>query len=163
MGTPVISSEKLAGLCGVSSAQVRKDLAHFGEFGIRGVGYDVRDLLDEIKKILATDREWKLCIVGMGNLGTALLENENFGKRGYKFVAIFDSDPNKVGEKLPCGLTIEPATKIRELVQSLHIEIGVITIPPYAAQGVAELLMDSGVKAILNFAPIQKSTTMLCG
>ena len=75
---PVISSERLAGLCGVRPAQVRKDLAYFGEFGVRGVGYDVRALLQEIKKILATDREWTLCIVGMGNLGSALVENENF-------------------------------------------------------------------------------------
>ncbi|MBC8456915.1 MAG: redox-sensing transcriptional repressor Rex, partial [Deltaproteobacteria bacterium] len=81
-GALVISSEKFAEICGVNPAQVRKDLAYFGEFGIRGVGYDVKDLLQEIKKILATDREWILCIVGMGNLGHALVENEDFKKRG---------------------------------------------------------------------------------
>ena len=102
-GTPLILSEKLAELCGVSPAQVRKDLAYFGEFGIRGVGYDVKALLQEIKHILTTDREWSLCIVGMGNLGRALVENENFRKRGYRFVAVFDSDPEKIGNTLPCG------------------------------------------------------------
>ena len=161
-GTPVILSEKLAELCGVNPAQVRKDLAYFGEFGIRGVGYSVKDLLQEIKGILATDREWKLCIVGMGNLGKALVENENFRKRGYRFVAAFDSDPKKVGKRLPCGLIIEPDGRIRELVQVLGIEIGVITTPPYMAQRVADLLNDAGIKAILNFAPIQVRAQECC-
>ncbi|MDY6973147.1 MAG: redox-sensing transcriptional repressor Rex [Thermodesulfobacteriota bacterium] len=152
---PVISSERLAELCGVSPAQVRKDLAYFGEFGVRGVGYDVRALLQEIKKILATDRDWTLCIVGMGNLGSALVENENFRRRGYIFVAAFDADPEKVGKTLPCGLVIEPANRIRELVRERRIQIGVITTPPYEAQRVADLLKDAKVKAILNFAPTQ--------
>jgi redox-sensing transcriptional repressor len=160
--TPVISSEKLARLCGVNPAQVRKDLAYFGEFGVRGVGYDVRDLLVEIKKILATDRDWTLCIVGMGNLGSAIAENENFKKRGYKFVAAFDSDPTKIGRTLPCGLIIEPTSRIRELIRSLKIEIGVITTRPHEAQRFADLLMDSGVKAILNFAPVQIRTLECC-
>ncbi|NQT57310.1 MAG: redox-sensing transcriptional repressor Rex [Desulfobacteraceae bacterium] len=161
-GALVISSEKFAEICGVNPAQVRKDLAYFGEFGIRGVGYDVKNLLQEIKKILATDREWILCIVGMGNLGNALVENEDFKKRGYKIVASIDSDQKKVGKILPCGLTIEPTTKIRELVQALRIEIGIITTPPHEAQRVADLLMDAGVKAILNFAPIQVRASECC-
>jgi len=154
-GVLVISSVKLADLCGVNPAQVRKDLAYFGEFGTRGVGYDVQDLLKEIKRILATDREWALCIVGIGNLGNALVENENFRKRGYKFLAAFDSDPRKVNRVLYCGLTIKPASKITHLVRELHIEIGVIATPPFEAQKVTNLLIDSGVKAILNFAPVQ--------
>ena len=160
--TPVISSEKLAHLCGVNPAQVRKDLAYFGEFGVRGVGYNVRDLLWEIKKILATDRDWTLCMVGMGNLGSAIVENENFKKRGYKFVAAFDSDPTKIGRTLPCGLIIEPTNRIGELVRDLQVEIGVITTRPHEAQRFADLLMDSGVKAILNFAPIQIRTPECC-
>jgi NADH/NAD ratio-sensing transcriptional regulator Rex len=98
---PVISSEKLAGLCGVNPAQVRKDLAYFGEFGIRGVGYDVQELLQAIKGILATDREWSLCIVGMGHLGSSLVQSENFKKRGYVVKAAFDSDARKVGKNSP--------------------------------------------------------------
>jgi redox-sensing transcriptional repressor len=154
-GTLVVSSETLAALCGVNPAQVRKDLAYFGGFGVRGVGYDVRDLLREIKKILATDREWKLCIVGMGNLGSALVENENFRKRGYRFVTAFDSDAEKIGKELPCGLIIEPIGKIREKTRALGVEIGVISTPPLEAQRIADLLMDSGVRSILNFAPVQ--------
>jgi len=161
-GTVLVSSEKVAELCGVSPAQVRKDLAYFGEFGVRGVGYDVRDLLKEIRKILATDREWTLCIVGMGNLGSALVENENFRKRGYRFMAAFDSDPKKIGRKLPCGLTIESPIKIGEVVPVHHIEIGVITTPRTAAQRVADLLVDAGIKAILNFAPIQVRSQGSC-
>ena len=90
-GVKVVSSEKLAEMCRVNPAQVRKDLSYFGEFGVRGVGYDVRDLLLEIKKILVSDREWRLGIVGLGNLGKALVAHENFLKRGYRFVAAFDS------------------------------------------------------------------------
>ena len=161
-GTLVISSEKFAKICGVNPAQVRKDLAYFGEFGVRGVGYDVKDLLQEIKKILATDREWIVCIVGMGNLGNALVENEEFKKRGYKIVAAIDSDHKKIGNILPCGLTIEPTTKIRELIQALRIEIGIITTPSHEAQRIADLLMDAGVKAILNFAPIQVRASECC-
>lgn len=161
-GPPVISSEKLAGLCGVNPAQVRKDLAYFGEFGVRGVGYEIRDLLKEIKRILATDRKWTLCIVGMGNLGISLVENQNFRQRGYLFVAAFDSDTRKIGRQLPCGLTIEREGKIRELVRELDIEIGVITTPSRAAQRVTEMLSDAGVKAILNFAPIQVRTPEGC-
>jgi redox-sensing transcriptional repressor len=155
---PVISSEKLAEFCSVNPAQVRKDLAYFGEFGVRGVGYDVGDLLREIKKILATDKEWILCIVGMGNLGHAIVENENFRKMGYRFAAAFDKDSKKAGEELPCGLVIEPVSRLRELIGALHIQIGVITTPPDAAQRVADLLMDAGIKAILNFSPTQVKT-----
>jgi len=161
-GTLVMSSERLAALCGVNPAQVRKDLAYFGEFGVRGVGYDVRDLLREIKDILATNREWNLCIVGMGNLGRALVENENFARRGYRFVAAFDSDPRKIGRKLPCGLTIESTKKAKEGVQSLDIQIGVIATPPFEAQRVADMLMDAGIRSILNFAPIQVRGRQRC-
>ncbi|MCP4682903.1 MAG: redox-sensing transcriptional repressor Rex [Desulfobacterales bacterium] len=154
-GSSVTSSEKIAELCGVSPAQVRKDLACFGEFGVRGVGYYVADLLSEIKKILATDREWKLCIVGLGSFGNALVEDANFKKRGYKFMAAFDADQNKIGKTLPCGLIIESPTKLKALVQDLGIEIGIITTPPREAQGVADMLADSGIKAILNFASLQ--------
>jgi redox-sensing transcriptional repressor len=157
-GVPVISSEKLAKFCSVNPAQVRKDLAYFGEFGVRGVGYDVGDLLREIKKILATDREWILCIVGMGNLGKAIVENDNFGKRGYKFVAAFDNDPKKTGETLPSGLLIESISRLEERVRTRHIQIGVITTPPESAQRVADQLMDAGLKGILNFSPSQVKT-----
>ena len=161
-GLPVISSEKLAGLCGVNPAQVRKDLAYFGEFGIRGVGYDVRDLLNAIKGILATDREWALCIVGMGHLGSSLVASENFKKRGYIVKAAFDSDARKVGKKLACGLTIQAASGISETVRKLGIEIGLITTPPHEAQRVAHLLQEGGIGAILNFTTIQIRSRKKC-
>ncbi|MDP6178320.1 MAG: redox-sensing transcriptional repressor Rex [Desulfatiglandales bacterium] len=154
-GTEVISSEKLADLCRVNPAQVRKDLSYFGEFGVRGVGYDVRNLLSEIKKILVSDREWKLAIVGLGDMGMALVEYENFLKRGYRFVAAFDSDPQKAGKKLHCGLIIRPVTNLKRLTKGLGIEVGVITTPASQAQGIADMLVDVGIKAILNFSPTQ--------
>lgn len=160
--TPVVSSDKLASLCGVNPAQVRKDLAYFGEFGIRGVGYDVRHLLMAIKKILATDRTWNLCLVGVGNLGSSLLDNHNFRDRGYVFVAAFDLDPNKVGQKHACGLIIEPISKLQEVCVSRKIEIGVIATPPHEAQKVMDLLSDAGVKAVLNFAPTQVRSAQCC-
>lgn len=154
----VISSEKLAELCHVNPAQVRKDLAYFGEFGIRGVGYDAGELLLEIKKILATNKSWTLCIMGVGNLGRAIVANENFRKMGYHFVAAFDIDPDKVGTKLPCGLVVEPVSRLKPQVQKKSIQIGVITTPPEEAQRVADLLMDAGVMGILNFSPTQVKT-----
>jgi len=161
-GIRVISSEKFAEMCKVNSAQVRKDLSYFGEFGVRGVGYDVRNLLLEIKKILVSDREWKLGIVGMGNMGMALVQHENFFKRGYRFVAAIDSDIKKIGKRLSHELIIQPDTKIKQLTQELGIEIGVITTPSSQAQKVADMLMDAGIRAILNFAPIQVSKSEHC-
>jgi len=160
--TPIVSSEKLAELCGVNPAQVRKDLAYFGEFGVRGVGYEAQALLWEIKRILGTDREWSLCIVGMGNLGMSLVENDNFRKRGYRFVAAFDLDPRKVGRRLPCGLTIQPARTIPEQVKELSIDLGIITTTSREAQRAAELLFKANIKGILNFSPAQVRTPECC-
>ena len=151
----VVSSEKLADRCGVNSAQIRKDLAYFGEFGVRGVGYYVRDLLFEIKKILGLNKEWNLAIVGMGNLGSALIAHENFTRQGYKFVAAFDVDPLKVGKKLPSGLQIRHLESLKEIRPQVNIEIGVISTPASKAQDVANRLIEADVRAILNFAPIQ--------
>ena len=154
-GEQLVSSENLALLCNVNPAQVRKDLSYFGEFGVRGIGYDVLDLLKEIRKILVSDREWKMGIVGIGNLGMALVENVNFAKRGYKFVAAFEVDPQKIGKKLPCGLIIQSVEKLKTLTQELGIEVGVIATQPSQAQAVADMLIESGIKAILNFSPVQ--------
>jgi redox-sensing transcriptional repressor len=153
-GVDVVSSDKLAEMCKVNPAQVRKDLSFFGEFGVRGVGYNVYDLIIEIKKILASDREWRLGIVGLDDMGMALVQHKNFFKRGYKFVAAFDSDPKKIGQRLPMGLTIQPIRKIKPLAQELGIEIGVITTSPLQAQAVADMFFEVGTMAILNFSPI---------
>ena len=150
----VVSSEKLAERCGVNSAQIRKDLAYFCEFGVPGVGYYVRDLLFEIKKILGLNKEWNLALVGMGNLGSALIAHENFSRQGYRFVAAFDNDPNKIGKKLPTGLVVDHIDDLPKVKERANIEIGVISAPAGRAQEVANKLIDSHVKAILNFAPI---------
>ncbi|SPD74862.1 Redox-sensing transcriptional repressor Rex [uncultured Desulfobacterium sp.] len=161
-GVTVVSSEKLAEYCGVNPAQVRKDLAYFGEFGVRGVGYDVNDLLREIQSILATDREWTLCIIGVGNLGHAIVENDNFREMGYRFVAAFDKDQEKISKRLPCGLLIESVERLRDVVRLRNIQIGVITTPPDEAQRVTDLLVDAGIKGILNFSPTQVKAPKSC-
>jgi len=154
-GENVVSSMRLASICKINPAQVRKDLSYFGEFGVRGYGYEVDRLINTIKRILGTDREWKLCIVGIGNLGTALIRHGNFIKRGYRFMAAFDSDPSKHGKDLPYGLKIQPVSEMESTIKELRIEIGLITTPPSEAQKVADQLVHSGIRAIINFSPIQ--------
>ncbi len=151
----MVSSEKLASLCQVNPAQVRKDLGYFGEFGIRGVGYDVRDLQFEIKKILSINREWNMGIAGIGNLGSALLQFQNFPARGFNFVAAFDSDSQKIGKNVSSGLVIRDLRELDEAVEKLNIDIGVITTPPSQAQKVVDLFLDANINAILNFSPTQ--------
>ena len=154
-GILVVSSERLAELCEVNPAQVRKDLSYFGEFGVRGIGYGVPDLLSEIKKILVSDREWRMAIVGLGNMGMALVQHENFKKRGYRFVVAFDPDLGKVGSRLPNGLTIRALKEIPSAIGELDVEVGVIATQPGQAQSVADILIAAGIKAILNCSPIQ--------
>lgn len=161
-GYRMVSSDKLAWLCQVNSAQVRKDLGYFGEFGIRGVGYDVIDLQTQIKKILAINREWNLGVVGIGKLGSALLEHENLSVRGFKCVAAFDNAPTKIGKMLSSGLTVRPMAELDRTIRDLDIEIGVITTPASAAQPVANRLLDANVNAILNFSPTRISVPECC-
>ena len=161
-GYRMVSSEKLAWLCQVNPAQVRKDLGYFGEFGVRGVGYDVRDLQLEIKRILAVNRDWNMGIVGIGNLGTALLQHQNFPARGFNFVAAFDCDADKIGKALSSGLVIRNIEGLKTSVRELEIEIGVITTPPSVAQEIADVFLDSHVSAILNFSPTQIHVPECC-
>ncbi len=152
-GYRMVSSEKLAWLCQVNSAQVRKDLGYFGEFGVRGVGYDVIDLQTEIKKILAVNRDWNISIVGFGNLGSAIIQHQNLPDRGFKCVAVFDNDPEKIGKNTPIGIQIQDVRELPKSVDELNIEIGVITTVPSAAQSVADLFLKAKVHAIMNFSP----------
>jgi len=161
-GVEVVSSRKVALLCRVRSAQVRKDLSFFGEFGVRGVGYSVRDLVRETRRILGTDREWRLAIVGLGNMGTAMAQDLNSAKQCYRLVAAFDTDPEKVGKTVLPGLTIEPASEITRRTQEEGVHIGVIAVPASQAQVVADRLFQAGVKAILNFSPIQVREPECC-
>jgi redox-sensing transcriptional repressor len=158
-GVKIIASDKLAEKCGINPAQIRKDLAYFGEFGIRGVGYFVKELLFEIKRILGLNKIWKMALVGIGNLGSALLAHQNFIRQGYEFAAVFDTDPAKVGRRLPSGQVIHHMDDLEDVVKENGIEIAVIATPTNKAQAVAQRLVDAGVKAILNFAPTQLQLT----
>jgi redox-sensing transcriptional repressor len=154
-GVKIIASDKLAQKCGINPAQIRKDLAYFGEFGIRGVGYFVKELLFEIKRILGLNKSWKMALVGIGNLGSALLAHQNFIRQGYEFDAVFDVDPAKVGRRLPSGQLIHHLDELEQMIKDKDVEIGVIATPASQAQAVAQRLIQTGIKAILNFAPIQ--------
>ncbi|MCX8117863.1 MAG: redox-sensing transcriptional repressor Rex [Desulfobacterota bacterium] len=158
-GERVVSSAQLANRCMVNAAQVRKDLAYFGEFGIRGVGYYVKDLLKDIKKILGSDKEWRMAVIGIGNLGSALLSYKDFLKQNYKIVAAFDIDPPKVigrvAEKLGKPVEIIHINRLKDVAKERKIEIALITTPPSEAQAVANMLVEAGVRGILNFAPTQ--------
>ena len=161
-GYRMVSSGKLAWLCQLNPAQIRKDLGYFGDFGIRGVGYDVIDLQTQIKKILAVNRDWNLGVAGIGNLGSALIQRQNLTDRGFNCVAAFDNDPRKIGEKLPSGLMIRDIEDLSQAIEELNIEIGVIAAPPSAAQKIADLFLEASVNAILNFSPIRISVPECC-
>lgn len=154
-GYTVVSSEMLARHCAVNSAQIRKDLAYFGEFGVRGVGYVVKELLFQIKRILGLNKTWNLGIIGMGNLGSALIDHSNFPKQGYFFVAAFDIDPQKIGRKLSLGFEISPLSDLEKIARERNVEIAVITTPASKAQEVADLVVRTSIRGILNFAPVQ--------
>ncbi|RLE11725.1 redox-sensing transcriptional repressor Rex [Candidatus Aerophobetes bacterium] len=150
----IISSQGLAEIVGTTGAQVRKDLAYFGEFGIPGQGYQVGKLRDEISHILALDRSWRLALVGAGKLGTALLAYPGFKRKEFQIVVVFDNDPNKVGKKIG-GKVIQGVEEIRKLLPQYGVKIGIITTPAEAAQDVADELVEGGVEGILNFAPVR--------
>lgn len=151
-GITTISSSEIADGVGGTPAQVRKDLAYFGEFGTRGVGYNVRDLNEQIIKILGLSNKWNVVIVGAGNLGSALTQYKGFLERGFNVVAVFDNDINKVGLRL-AGVPIYPIARAEEIVKQERVQIGIIAVPAPFAQEVADALVQAGVKAILNFAP----------
>ncbi|MFH1672538.1 MAG: redox-sensing transcriptional repressor Rex [Pseudomonadota bacterium] len=150
----VISSVDLAEACGVNSAQIRKDLAYFGEFGVRGIGYYVKDLLFELRKILGLTKEWRLGLIGVGNLGAALLRHALFNQQGYIFVKAFDQDPKKIGTKIG-NLIIDPVEKMEDEIEKVGIDIGVIATQNQTAQECVDRLVKAGVQGVLNFAPVQ--------
>ncbi len=147
-----VSSEQLAELAGVNAAKVRKDLSYFGSYGTRGVGYDVEQLLVEVRRELGLTHDWPCVIVGAGNLGSALAKFAGFTDRGFSVLAVVDTDPEKVGERLG-GVTVAHEDDLEQLVEEHHIVIGIITTPPSAAQVAADRLVAAGVRSILNFAP----------
>lgn len=152
-GQRITSSHELGKRLGISSAQIRKDLSHFGEFGKQGTGYDVHKLVDELRRILKVDQEWNVALVGAGDLGRALARYNGFGDRGFRIALIFDNDPTKVGEALS-GFTVHAAAEIPRLVPEHHIQLAMLAVPAEHAQAVANQLVQAGVRGILNYAPI---------
>ena len=151
-GIETISSGEIAAGVGVVYAQVRKDLAYFGEFGTRGVGYKVSDLYGHLIKILGLNHNWNVIIIGAGKLGSALALYQGFNDRGFKVCAILDTNPDIIGRKLT-DISVEPLEMLKERVNHYDIKVGIITVPAQAAQEVTDKLVEAGVKAILNFSP----------
>ena len=152
-GIVTISSGDIADGVGVSPAQVRKDLAYFGEFGTRGVGYNVKDLHRHILEILGLSSIWHVALVGLGNLGLALSSYKGFRERGFCICSIFDTDPAKVGTTVN-EVVVEHIDRLEVVVNARGAQIGIIAVPAGFAQQVADRLIKAGVKAILNFAPV---------
>jgi redox-sensing transcriptional repressor len=153
-GLVTISSDELARRGGTTSAQVRKDLSFFGSFGKRGLGYSVPELTDSLREILGLRREWQVIIVGAGKIGTALAQYRGFRQRGFSVTAVYDRDPKKIGTKWD-SLTVRDMAQLEKDVAKEHPDIAVLTTPAESAQEVVDRLVAAGVRAVLNFAPIQ--------
>lgn len=155
-GQQTTSSQELGERLGISAAQIRKDLSQFGEFGKQGTGYSIRFLIEQLQNILNVDRMWDMVLVGVGDLGHAIARYQGFGNCGFRIVAIFDNDPAKVGSEI-AGQKIENLDNLEQVLHGKNIKIAMITTPASSAQQVADCLVKSGVKAILNYAPISLS------
>ena len=149
----VTSSQELGERLGISAAQIRKDLSQFGEFGKQGTGYSIDFLSDQISKILHVDRIWDIAVVGAGDIGSAVARYQGFSNRGMKVAMIFDNDPNKVGSQVG-PFTVLDTKVLKETIREAGIKVAMIATPNQAAQNVADELITAGVKAILNYAPI---------
>jgi redox-sensing transcriptional repressor len=152
-GFDTTSSTQLGKLLGFTDVQVRKDLAYFGQFGHPGIGYRCEELIHEIKRILGTDRDWAVALVGVGNLGRALLGYKGFEQQGFRVVAAFDVDPSKVGRTLE-SVKVYHLEKLPDIIQQQAIRLAIVAVPAAAAQSVAEQLVAAGVDGIMNFAPV---------
>jgi len=157
-GTRTISSHDLAARFHLNSAQIRKDLALFGEFGIRGVGYDVEKLKSHLIQLLGIDSDKAVVLCGAGHLGLALAAYEGFNSGGFSIVALFDVDPAKIGTTLKSGIPILAADRIADFTSRRKVDIGVVAVPARAARSTIEALAAADVRAILNFAPVQVET-----
>jgi redox-sensing transcriptional repressor len=152
-GIKTTSSDDLAKRFHLNSAQIRKDLAYFGEFGVRGVGYYVDNLQEHLTKILGLDKEHRVCIIGSGRMGTALADYYEYSQTNFSVVALFDTDKNKIGQKVG-NAKIYNIKKFAEIVEKENIDVAVIAVPGQFAQGILDLVMSVGIKAVMNFAPI---------
>ena len=152
-GRNVVNSQELGGRLGVTPAQIRKDLSYFGRFGKQGRGYNVQRLLEELHQILGITREWSMVLVGVGQLGRAILGYDGFAPQGFRIVAAFDVDPDIVGDVVN-GLEVKSVAQLQDEMPDLDAQIAIVAVPAANAQDVIDALAECGVKAILNYAPI---------
>lgn len=148
----IISSNDLADLVGVQPAQLRKDLSYLGEFGTRGVGYDISHLKNQLSNRIGLTKKWSIAVIGAGRLGQALIRYQEFKKHDLDIRAVFDNDPSKIGKKIESKYILD-ISEIKNVVEEEGIQIGIITTPAESAQLAAKLLVEAGIKAILNFTP----------
>jgi len=152
-GKEVTSSQELGEHLGISSAQIRKDLSHFGEFGKQGTGYDIAYLCRQLEKILKVDCVWPVAMIGAGYLGHALASYDGFENRGFHIIGVFDSSVDKIGTTVG-SLTVEPMEMVQDYVQKYQCQIAIMAVPAEAAQVVADILIEVGIRSILCYAPI---------
>ncbi|MEK7442287.1 MAG: redox-sensing transcriptional repressor Rex [Chloroflexota bacterium] len=155
-GQQVTSSKELGERLGISSAQIRKDLSHFGEFGKQGTGYQIQYLVEQLQRILKVKDEWKVALIGVGDIGHALSHYNGFVNRGFRIVALFDSDPKKIGS-LVNGLIVIDAAKLADEIRARGLKVAMLAVPAENAQAVANKLVEAGIEGILNYAPINLS------
>lgn len=153
MGLKTTSSQELGEHVGISAAQIRKDISQFGEFGKQGTGYSIEYLIDKLREILKVDRIWDVVVVGAGDVGRAIANYQGFRDRGFHVVAIFDSDKSKVGQSMG-GFKVEDTDEMIERIKALGVKIAMLAVPAATAQSVADQLTQAGIRAILNYAPI---------
>jgi redox-sensing transcriptional repressor len=154
-GRQITSSQELGDRLGISSAQIRKDLSHFGEFGKQGTGYDITFLHQQLSEILKVDRMWNVALVGAGNLGKAVADYPGFAGKGFNITVIFDNEPTKIGQVMGVNhVKVQPVEELAATIRERGIVVGIIATPAEFAQATARTMIDAGVKAILNYAPI---------
>ena len=152
-GTEVVSSQYLGRILLMTPAQIRKDLSYFGRFGKQGRGYNVRYLLGELRQILGLDQQWNIAVVGVGRLGRAIISYPGFSPEGFRIVAAFDADPRQVNQSMG-GLIVQPMSEICDTINKKDIRIAIVAVPASHATEVVERLVECGIKAIMNYAPV---------
>ena len=153
LGTKVVSSQQLGERLQMTPAQIRKDLSYFGKFGKQGRGYPISYLINQLRNVLGLEKEWNCCIIGVGRLGRAVISYPGFTPEGFNIRAAFDDDLSLVGQKVG-GLDVQPIKELAKTINDKNISIGIVTVPAPNAQGVIDKMVESGLKSILNYAPV---------
>jgi redox-sensing transcriptional repressor len=151
-GRDVVSSQELGEVLGVTPAQIRKDLSYFGRFGKQGRGYNVQRLAQELRQILGLDRQWSMILIGVGHLGQAILTYDGFHPQGFIIIDAFDSNPALVGKEIG-GVTVHHTDTLKKYLAERQVDIGIVAVPPEAASSIIDVLVEGGIRAILNYAP----------